>query len=65
VTGESGLSRIAIVGDGLPDNRTLATFALNPVAMIGTNGAVTFATMGNGDSQPSGIYYFGPPPKGE
>jgi hypothetical protein len=32
--------------------------------MIG-NGAVTFATMGDGDSSPSGIYYFGPPPKTE
>jgi hypothetical protein len=65
VTGESGPSRIAMIGERLPDNRTLATFALNPVAMIGTNGAVTFATMGDGDSSPSGIYYFGPPPKGD
>jgi hypothetical protein len=65
VTGESGLSRIAMIGDRLPEARTLATFALNPVAMIGANGAVTFATMGDGDSSPSGIYYFGPPPKGD
>jgi hypothetical protein len=43
----------------------LATFALNPVAMTGSNGGVTFATMGDGDAAPSGIYYFGPPPKGE
>jgi hypothetical protein len=65
VAEENGLSRIAMIGDGLPDGRTLATFALNPVAMIGANGAVTFATLGDGASQPSGIYYFGKPPKAE
>jgi hypothetical protein len=65
VTGESGLSHIAMIGDRLPDGRTLATLALNPVAMIGANGGVTFAPMGDGDSSPSGIYYFGPPPKGD
>jgi hypothetical protein len=64
-TSESGLSRIAAIGDRLPDGRVLATFALNPVAMTGPNGGVTFATMGDGDAAPSGIYYFGPPPKGE
>ncbi|MEA2839380.1 MAG: hypothetical protein QOF41_710, partial [Methylobacteriaceae bacterium] len=64
-TSESGLSRIAATGDRLPDGRVLATFALNPVAMTGPNGGVTFATMGDGDAAPSGIYYFGPPPKGE
>ena len=65
VAGENGLSRIAMIGDGLPDGRTLATFALNPVAMIGANGAVTFTTMGDEVSQPGGIYYFGRPPKTE
>ena len=63
VAGENGLSRIAMIGDSLPDGRTLATFALNPVAMVGANGAVTFSTMGDGVSQPAGIYYFGQPPK--
>jgi hypothetical protein len=65
VAGENGLSRIAMIGDGLPDGRTLATFALNPVAMVGDNGAVTFTTMGDGVSQPGGIYYFGQPPRTE
>jgi hypothetical protein len=65
VTGESGLSRIARIGEHLPDGRTLTSFALNPVAMSGGDGAVTFATMGDGETQPSGIYYFGPPPKGD
>jgi hypothetical protein len=65
VAGENGLSRIAIIGDSLPDGRTLATFSLNPVATIGANGAVTFTTMGDGVSQPGGIYYFGQPPKKE
>jgi hypothetical protein len=65
LTSESGLSRIAAIGDRLPDGRVLATFPLNPVAMTGANGGVTFATMGDGDAAPSGIYYFGPPPKGE
>ena len=39
-------------------------FALNPVTSAGTNGGVSFATMGN--SEPGGgsrIYYFGPPPR--
>jgi energy-coupling factor transporter ATP-binding protein EcfA2 len=49
-TSESGVSRIAAIGDRLPDGRVLATFALNPVAMTGPNGGVTFATMGDGDA---------------
>jgi hypothetical protein len=64
-TGQGGLARIATIGDRLPDGRVLTTFALNPVAMIGGNGGVTFASMGDANAVPSAIYYFGPPPQTE
>jgi hypothetical protein len=58
------LGRLVLVGDKLPDGEMLPPFALNPVTSAGTNGGVSFATMGN--SEPGGgsrIYYFGPPPR--
>jgi hypothetical protein len=63
VKNDTSLSRIATTGDRLPDGRPLSTFALNPVAIAGPNGSVTFATMGDGDATRSGIYCFGPPSK--
>jgi hypothetical protein len=63
VNGREGLTRVAMIGDRLPDGRVLATFTLNPVTSIGPNGGVSFATMGETDIGQSAIYYFGPPPK--
>jgi hypothetical protein len=62
VAGSNGLARLVLVGDHLPDGHALVNFAINPVSMIGANGGVTFATMGDGSTLKSGIYYFGPPP---
>jgi hypothetical protein len=56
------LSRIVLAGEKLPDGKILPPFALNPITSAGTNGSVSFATMG--DAEPGGsrqIYYFGPP----
>ncbi len=55
------LSQLVQSGGKLPDGTMMPPFAINPVTSAGTNGAVTFATMGN----PAGnrIYYFGPPPR--
>ncbi len=58
------LSRLVLAGQKLPDGGTLPPFALNPVTSAGSNGAVSFATMGDAElGGGSRIYYFGPPPR--
>jgi hypothetical protein len=55
------LRRLVLAEEKLPDGSTLPPFAISPVTSAGTNGAVSFATMG--DPSGSRIYYFGPPPR--
>ncbi len=58
------LSRIVLAGEKLPEGGTLPPFAINAVTSAGSNGGVTFATMGDSDTGAgSRIYYFGPPPR--
>jgi hypothetical protein len=53
------ISQLVLSGEKLPDGGMLPPFAINPVTSAGTNGAVSFATMG--DPTGSRIYYYGPP----
>jgi hypothetical protein len=55
------LRRVAMVGDHLPNGKVLPSFAINPVASVGSNGGLTFATMAEPGAGDNGIYYFGPP----
>jgi hypothetical protein len=58
------LSLIVMAGQKLDGGGLLAPFAINPVTTAGTNGGITFATMGDADTGGgSRIYYFGPPVK--
>jgi hypothetical protein len=58
------LSRLVLAGEKLPDGGMLPPFALNSVTSAGTNGGVSFATMGDADlGGGSRIYYYGPPPR--
>lgn len=56
------LSRTVLAGEKLPAGGVLPPFAINAVTSAGSNGGVTFATMGDADlGGGSRIYYFGPP----
>jgi hypothetical protein len=58
------LSRLVLAAEKLPNGEALPPFALNPVTSAGTNGGITFATMGDAEvGGGSRIYYFGPPPR--
>ena len=58
------LSLMVTAGQRTATGAALPPFALHSVTTAGTNGGVTFATMGSADSGGgSGIYYFGPPVK--
>jgi hypothetical protein len=63
--GKSGLSRIAGIGDKLPDGGQLVAFPRYPAVAIGTEDAVTFAaaTEAGGRSRDA-LFYYGPPRPG-
>jgi hypothetical protein len=56
------LNRLVMAGQKLAEGGVLPPFAINAVTSAGTNGGVTFATMGDAEmGGGSRIYYFGPP----
>ena len=55
------IRRVAMVGDRLANGGVLSALALNSVTSAGSNGGLTFATMGNPEDGQNGIYYYGPP----
>ena len=62
VTGHDGLTRVATVGDALPDNTRLAAFPLYPTAAIGGQDAVAFAAAAERDgTRTATLVYYGPP----
>ncbi len=57
-----GLTRVAAIGDPLPDNARLAAFPLYPAAAIGGQDAVTFAAAAERDgTRTATLFYYGPP----
>ena len=63
--GKSGLSRIAGVGDTLPDGGRLVSFPRYPAVAIGPEDAVTFAAaIEQGGNSRDALYYYGPPRPG-
>jgi hypothetical protein len=57
------LNRLVMAGEKLAEGGIVPPFAINAVTSAGSNGGVTFATMGNAEmGGGSRIYYFGPPP---
>jgi uncharacterized protein YbaA (DUF1428 family) len=63
--GKSGLSRIAGVGDTLPDGGRLVSFPRYPAVAIGPEDAVIFAAaIEQGGNSRDALYYYGPPRPG-
>jgi len=61
LAGRGGLTRIAAVGDALPDNARLAAFPLYPAVAIGGRDAVTFAAAAERDgTRTATLFYYGP-----
>jgi hypothetical protein len=52
----AGASRVATMGETLPQGLRVGRFALNAVASAGPGEAVTFATVGQEDGEPSAIW---------
>ena len=50
------ISRIAAMGETLPQGERIGRFALNAIAMAGPGGAVTFATVAQEEGQRNAIY---------
>lgn len=60
--GKSGLSRIAGIGDALPDGGRLVAFPRYPAIAIGPGDAVTFAAASEaGGRSRDMLFYYGPP----
>ena len=63
--GKSGLSRIAGIGDALPDGGRLVAFPRYPAVAIGPEDAVTFAAASERDGRSrDALYYYGLPRPG-
>jgi hypothetical protein len=56
--------RVAVMGETLPEGGVIGRFALNAVAAAGPGGAVTFATVAEGEGQRNVIYCRCPRPGG-
>ncbi len=56
------IRRVARAGEMLPDGESIGGFALNAVAATGPGGALTFATIAEGNEQHSAIYCHCPLP---
>jgi hypothetical protein len=50
------ISRVATMGEKLPQGELLGRFALNAVAVAGPGGALTFATVAEGEGDSTAIY---------
>ena len=50
------VSRVAIMGERLPQGESIGRFALNAVAVEGPRGALTFATVAESEGQRNAIY---------
>src|SRR5215831_17749682 len=50
------VSRVATMGETLPQGGTIGRFALNTVAVAGPNGALTFATVAQKEGERNAIY---------
>ena len=50
------ITRVATVGETLPNGEAIGRFALNTVAMAGPDGALTFSTVTQGAEERSAIY---------
>jgi len=60
--GAEGLTRLAAVGEPLPEGGRIAAFPLYPALAIAGNDAVTFAAVAERDGQRSDtLFYYGPP----
>ena len=62
--GSSGPSRIAAIGDSLPDGGTLATFTLYPVVTLSPSGSMTFAAAPTATGQGVEGIYLATPSRG-
>ena len=50
------ITRVATVGETLPNGEAIGSFALNTVAMAGPDGALTFSAVTQGAKERSAIY---------
>ena len=57
------VSRVATMGETLPQGGTIGRFALNTVAVAGPNGALTFATVAQKEGERNAIYCRCPEPR--
>jgi hypothetical protein len=58
----TSIERVVAPGDALSGSgATLPSLALNPIASLGSNGGLTFATLADPASGLAGIFYYGPP----
>jgi len=60
--GAGDISRVAIMGEALPQGGSIGGFALNAVAVAGPGGALTFATVAEKEGEPNAIYCRCPAP---
>jgi hypothetical protein len=56
------IRRVATMGETLPQGELLGRFALNAIAVAGSGGAVTFATVAQGEGDSNAIYCRCPAP---
>jgi len=51
-----GVTRVATVGETLPDGGRIGRFALNAVAVAGPDGTLTFATIAEAEGEHNAIF---------